>query len=361
MSQVLARRPLGDEVIAKLGVIQASGESLLAILNSILDLSKIEAGQVEIEASEFALDDLLHAACEAFASLAALKGVDFMIEVAPDTPARWLGDALRVRQVLSNLVSNAVKFTDAGGVTVSARATAAGLALEVTDTGVGIPAERLDSVFQKFTQADTSATRRFGGSGLGLAICYELTALMGGVLAARSVEGRGSTFACELPLAAVTQTAAPQIEGPSKAADRPLRILAAEDNETNQLILKALLEVLGAELTIVGDGVLAIEAFERLAFDLVLMDIQMPRMSGVEAALAIRAFEQRRGRARTPILAVTANVMSHQISEYHAAGIDGVAAKPVQLPQLIAEIERVLSVCQAGDSPQTGTPTTAVA
>jgi len=359
MSQVLSRRPLGSEVIDKLGVIQASGESLLAILNSILDLSKIEAGQIEIEAGEFALDDLLSAACEAFAPLAAQKGIGLAIEVAPNTPARWLGDALRVRQVLSNLVSNAVKFTEAGRVTVSARATTVGLTLEVTDTGVGIPADRLDSVFQKFTQADTSATRKYGGSGLGLAICRELAGLMGGVLAARSVEGQGSTFTCELPLEPVARTSAAPTEEPSVAGDHPLRILAAEDNETNQLILKALLEVVGAELTIVGDGVEAVEAFDRSAFDLVLMDIQMPRMSGVEATRAIRERERSRGQARTPIVAVTANVMSHQISEYHEAGMDGLAAKPLQLQQLFAEIQRVLS--GSGAPPETDRQITALA
>jgi signal transduction histidine kinase/CheY-like chemotaxis protein len=343
MSQVLARRPLGSEVIAQVKVIQASGESLLAILNSILDLSKIEAGQIEIEAYEFVLGDVLRAACEPFATLAMQRGIDFTVELRGDTPARWNGDALRIRQVLSNLVSNAVKFTEAGGVTVSVSATPAGLTLEVRDTGVGIPADQLDSMFQKFTQADTSATRRFGGTGLGLAICRELTELMGGVLSASSTVGRGSRFICELPLAPIAEIAVAPLDEPGAPAEPALRILAAEDNETNQLILRALLEVLGADLTIVGDGLAAVEAFGRSAFDLVLMDIQMPRMGGVEATRAIRALEQKLGRVRTPIMAVTANVMSHQISEYYDAGMDGLAAKPLQLPQLFAEIERVVS------------------
>jgi len=342
MSQVLARRPLGSEAIAQVKVIQASGESLLAILNSILDLSKIEAGQIEIESYEFALGDVLRAACDPFATLATQRGIDFTVELAPDTPARWSGDALRIRQVLSNLVSNAVKFTDVGGVTVSVRATPEGLALEVRDTGVGIPADQLDSMFQKFTQADTSATRRFGGTGLGLAICRELTELMGGVLSASSAVGSGSSFTCKLPLAPIAAVGA-IVVAPDDTPQRPLRVLAAEDNETNQLILKALLEVLGVELTIVGDGIEAVEAFGQSAFDLVLMDIQMPRMGGVEATRTIRALERDRGRTRTPILAVTANVMSHQIHEYYDAGMNGLAAKPLQLPQLFAEIERVVS------------------
>jgi signal transduction histidine kinase/CheY-like chemotaxis protein len=361
MSQVLARGPLGSEAIAQVQVIQASGESLLAILNSILDLSKIEAGQIEIETYEFALDDVLRAACNPFATLASQSGISFAVELAPDTPARWNGDAMRIRQVLSNLVSNAVKFTEVGGVTVVVRAASIGLVLEVSDTGVGIAADQLDTMFQKFTQADTSATRRFGGSGLGLAICRELTELMGGVLSASSVVGRGSSFTCELPLAPIYGAAAAIIDEPGIPTDQPLRVLAAEDNETNQLIVKALLDVLDAELTIVGDGVEALEAFGKSAFDLVLMDIQMPRMDGVEATRAIRELERSRGLARTPILAVTANVMSHQISEYREAGMDGVAAKPLQLAQLFAEIQRVLSGSVPGEAPKAGEPSSALA
>jgi signal transduction histidine kinase len=340
MSQVLSRRPLGREAIAQLQVIQDSGESLLAILNSILDLSKIEAGQIEIEAHDFDLGELLDTACAPFATIAAQRGLAFAVSAAPDVAGQWRGDALRLRQVLANLVSNAVKFTEAGGVTVSVRATPGGLAFDVADTGVGIPAERLESMFQKFTQADSSITRRFGGSGLGLAICRELTGLMGGALTATSAEGQGATFTCELPL----QRAAPAHVAAAPAPDgHRLRILAAEDNATNQLILRALLEVFDADLTVVGDGVEAVEAFRCAEFDLVLMDIQMPRMGGVDAVRAIRDFERGRGAPRTPILAVTANVMSHQITEYLAAGMNGVAAKPLQLQPLLTEIDRVLS------------------
>jgi CheY-like chemotaxis protein len=198
-------------------------------------------------------------------------------------------------------------------------------------------------MFQKFTQADTSITRRFGGSGLGLAICRELTSLMGGRLTVTSLVGRGSTFTCELPLARIAAAVAGRVEESSAGAERPLRFLAAEDNPTNRLILKALLEVFEADLTIASDGLEALEAFGCAAFDLVLMDIQMPRMGGVEAVRAIRALERDRGTARTPILAVTANVMSHQISEYLEAGMDGVVAKPLQMASLLAEIERVLT------------------
>jgi signal transduction histidine kinase/AmiR/NasT family two-component response regulator len=346
MSQALARRSLGGDTAAQLQVIQDSGESLLAILNSILDLSKIEAGQIEIECVEFDLQPLLDAACTPFATLANRKGIDFTLQVAPDADGRWKGDSMRVRQVLANLVSNAVKFTEAGGVTVSVTATPAGFAFDVTDTGAGIPSDRLESMFQKFTQADTSTTRRFGGSGLGLAICRELTGLMGGVLTAKSEAGKGSTFSCVLPMARAAAEAAAAAESPSAPAERPLRILAAEDNQTNQLILKALLEVFEADLTIVDDGLEAVEAFGRAKFDLVLMDIQMPRMGGVEASRAIRDFERNGRTVRTPILAVTANVMSYQLSDYAGAGMDGVVAKPLQMEVLLSEMQRVLAAPQ---------------
>ncbi|HZZ90307.1 MAG TPA: ATP-binding protein [Caulobacteraceae bacterium] len=348
MAQALALRDLDAEELAELRVIQQSGESLLAILNSILDLSKIEGGQLELEFAAFDLEGAVAAAVSPFAPMAAQKGVGFALEISPDARGAWRGDALRLRQVLANLASNAVKFTDAGMVTVRVRAAPAGLRFEVADTGVGIPAAKLETMFEKFTQADTSATRRFGGSGLGLAICRELAKLMGGELTATSAEGQGSTFTLALP---VERAAAVSEAGPADApVDRPLRILAAEDNETNQLILKALLEIVEPDLTLAPDGAQALEAFGEAAFDLVLMDIQMPRMGGVEATRGIRRMERERGQPRTPILAVTANVMTHQIEEYLAAGMDGVVAKPLQLNTLLAEIGRVLDAPPPADA-----------
>ena len=343
MAQALSRRRLPPDQAAQLKVIRESGESLLAILNSILDLSKIEAGHLEIEAYDFDLEDCVRVACAPFATLAAQKGVAFDLEVEPRAAGAWRGDALRLRQVLANLASNAVKFTEAGRVEVRARRIAQGLAFEVKDTGVGVPPERLEAMFQKFTQGDNSGTRRFGGSGLGLAICRELVGLMGGEISAQSRPGEGSTFLVQLPLprAAARSEAAAQA-GTEAAADRPLRILAAEDNKTNQLILSALLGAIGAELTIVDDGRQALDVFGRAGFDMVLMDIQMPRMGGVEATRAIRALEQERGLARTPILAVSANVMTHQVGECLEAGMEGVVAKPLQLEALLAEMERAL-------------------
>jgi len=352
MAEALARRSLGGEAQIEVGIIRDCGESLLAILNSILDLSKIEAGQLEIESHEFDLESAVSAAARGFGAIAQQRGVAFSVEIEPAAKGTWTGDAMRLRQVLANLTSNAVKFTDRGRVTMRVRRADRGLLFEIQDTGVGIPAGQLEQMFQKFTQADTSMTRRFGGSGLGLAICRELTRLMGGELSAVSAEGRGSTFTLLLPLRPGAQPGA-EPRTPDPSSYRPLRILAAEDNKTNQLILKALLDPLEPELTLVDDGAQAVSAFgEAGGFDIILMDIQMPRMGGVEAAREIRRLEAERGWKPTPMLAVTANVMSHQVAEYGAAGMDGVVAKPLQFRPLAAEMQRVLE--GPGATPEAG-------
>ncbi|HSK42088.1 MAG TPA: ATP-binding protein, partial [Arenibaculum sp.] len=253
----------------------------------------------------------------------------------------------RLRQILINLIGNGVKFTHCGEVKVKVARSAAhprtpgALEFTVRDSGIGMDSASCARIFNPFTQADSSTTRRFGGTGLGLAICRELVQLMGGTMRVESEPGRGSVFAFELPLERVS--AAANQAAPEAAGDRPLRILAAEDNHTNQLILAALLAPIEAELTMVGNGREAVEAFDRTPFDLVLMDIQMPEMSGVDATHAIRRAERKRGLPRTPILAVSANVMSHQIDEYLAAGMDAVVAKPVQAAVLFAEMQKALS------------------
>jgi signal transduction histidine kinase len=340
MAQALGFHQLTPEQAAQLAVIKESGEGLLGVLNSILDLSKIEAGRLEIETHDFDLAEVVEAACAPLAGLAHRKGLAFGIDVDAAAEGAWRGDPLRIRQLIANLASNGVKFTESGSVAVRVRYGPGGLVLEVEDTGIGIQPDRLEAVFQKFTQGDASTTRRFGGSGLGLAICRELAHLMGGELSVESVVGRGSKFTCVLPLARPTAPAASRDAG---AQDRPLRILAAEDNPANQLILKALLEVTDSDVTIVADGAQAVDAFRASPFDIVLMDIQMPVMGGVEATRAIRGLQSELGQPPTPILAVTANIMTHQVGEYLEAGMDGVVAKPLQIEILLREIERVLA------------------
>jgi CheY-like chemotaxis protein/anti-sigma regulatory factor (Ser/Thr protein kinase) len=284
------------------------------------------------------------AATRPFADAAARKGVAFRLEIDPDVEGSWHGDGGKLRQVLGNLASNAVKFTAAGEVSLAAHRSALGVSFRVADTGVGIPGPELARLFQRFSQVDPSITRRFGGTGLGLAISRELVALMGGTISVASVEGQGSAFTVDLPL---TWLARPTQDAPPALASLPerrgLRVLAAEDNRTNRQLLEAMLRPLGVDLRLAGDGAEAVEAFRDGEFDLVLMDVQMPVMNGVDAAQAIRALERFEGRAPTPILGLSANVMRHQVDEYMAAGMNGFVAKPIAMATLLSAIESALS------------------
>jgi CheY-like chemotaxis protein len=322
-----------------LGVIGQSGEMLLAILNDILDLSKIEAGKLELDEADFDLAGLALGVQGAFMALARSKGLDFSFEVAGEAAGTYRGDALRVRQVLHNLISNAVKFTSAGTVAVRVEAMEGGVRFLVTDTGVGISADQVERLFDKFVQADSSTTRRYGGTGLGLAICRALCTAMGGRIWASSAIGAGSCFTVELPLAraqgGVDVTA---VAGPAMSDERPLRILAAEDNAVNQLVLKTLLGQAGIEPVLVGNGQEAVAAWEDGDWDVILMDVQMPVMDGVVATRQIRRREAQTGRVATPIIALTANALRHQVEGYLAAGVDGVVAKPIQIAQLFDAI-----------------------
>ncbi len=347
MAQIIALGELAAEQRARLDVIRSSGQSLLTILNDILDVSKIEAGALVLEATPFDLEPMVRSAAESFSAVAEGKGVELWIDIEPGAEGVRLGDPARLRQIIGNLVSNALKFTQVGTVAVRVETLegSEGVRLTVTDTGIGMAADKLSLLFQKFTQLDSSTTRRFGGTGLGLSICHELTTLMGGRIWAESVEGRGSSFFVELPLERPAPAAAAGADGEVAQVEehRPLRILAAEDNKTNQLVLSTILDIFGADVTIVDNGRLAVEAARSSPFDVILMDIQMPEMDGLAATRAIRAEEVRTGRPRTPILAVSANVMDHQVAEYLAAGMDGHVAKPIEISHLQTALERILA------------------
>ncbi|MFN3511961.1 MAG: ATP-binding protein [Phenylobacterium sp.] len=353
MAEVMSMGELAPVQRERLDVIRQSGGLLLAVLNDVLDLSKIEAGKLTLLVDDFDLEAVVEPTRKAFAVVAEQKGLAFAIEVSEAAAGAWRGDADRIRQILGNLVSNAVKFTLQGEVKAAFEVSADGaLKLTVRDTGVGIALEKQAVLFEKFIQADNTATRRFGGTGLGLAICRELTQMMGGSISVDSREGEGSVFSVELPLergeaapkrAAETEEAAPAEEG-------ALRILAAEDNPTNQQVLSAVMGALGLEVEIVADGKQAFEAWRAGAYDLILMDIQMPVMDGIASARSIRAAEAEAGRPRTPIIALTANALSHQVEEYLAAGMDGHVAKPIEIAKLYDAIARTLSEAAVGAS-----------
>jgi signal transduction histidine kinase len=348
MAQAMtAGGPLNDEQRSQLKVIRRSGESLSAVLNDLLDLSKIEAGELDLEVTEFDLEHLARGVIAIFSHQAEKKGLLFNFSIEDGAKGRYRGDSARVRQVLYNLFSNAVKFTHEGAIAFTVSRIGGAIVFRVDDTGVGIEPESLDRLFDSFFQADASNTRRYAGAGLGLTICHELMVLMGGEIVAESAPGEGSTFTVTLPLARIADVQPMPlaiVPQPMQAVDPGvLRVLAAEDNDVNQLVLKTLLSQAGINPTLVADGAMALDAWEREPWDIILMDIQMPRMDGVQATREIRRREVETGRPRTPILAVTANAMVHQVAAYEAAGMDGVVSKPIELARLFGAMDAALT------------------
>jgi len=360
MAEVMSMGDLGDVQRERLGIIRQSGNLLLAVLNDVLDLSKIEAGKLSLVKEDFDLVPTLSSSAETFQVLAQGKGLAFSFEIAEAARGWWRGDPDRLRQIVGNLLSNAVKFTPQGEVEarVDVSEREGVLRLVVRDTGVGIAPEKLPALFEKFTQADNSATRRFGGTGLGLAICRELTQMMGGSIDVESREGRGSTFTVELPLAR-GEAGAAQADATHDSGDRNIRLLAAEDNPTNQQVLAAVMESLGIDIDIVGDGRQAVDAWRVGGYDLILMDIQMPVMDGIDAAREIRGVEAAEHRKRIPIVALTANALTHQVDEYMAVGMDGHVAKPIEIAKLYEAISAALTAAATGAAGRTPPATAA--
>jgi PAS domain S-box-containing protein len=349
MAQAMASDDLSAVQRERLEVIRQSGESLLAVLNDVLDLSKIEAGKLELDEADFDLKDLARGAHAAFTAIANKQGLSFDLKIEPSAQGVYRGDPTRVRQILYNLISNALKFTEAGEIRVVVARKGRALRFQVSDTGIGIAPGPLGKLFGRFEQADASTSRRYGGTGLGLAICRQLTELMGGEIGVESELGKGTTFTFTLPLPRVADSraealpAAPPTPPDAELTGETLRVLAAEDNEVNQLVLKTLLHQVGVDPVVVADGAQAIAAWEAESWDVILMDVQMPEVDGPTAAREIRRREAATGRARTPIVALTANAMSHQVAEYREAGMDGFVAKPIEVGRLFAALEAVLN------------------
>ena len=344
MAQIMAVGDLNPEQKRRLEIISTSGQSLLSVINAILDISRVEAGKLEIMPAPFHLDAFLDALRQLYGGLARQKGLAFALTPAPDASGWRLGDAERLRQVLSNLISNAIKFTETGGVTVTIDGDAETLSFHVDDTGVGIAESQRDMVFEKFAQLDGSSTRRAGGAGLGLAICKHLVELMNGRIDFSPLAGGGTRFAftTAMPQVAPVADAAPALAPPVEDA-ATARILVVDDNETNRTVLLTLLGHLGASGHFAVDGQDAVAMWEAERWDAILMDIHMPRMDGLEASLAIRARERQTGRARTPIIAVTASVLTHERTLYLDAGMDGLIAKPIEVSQLVETMSQIFS------------------
>ena len=359
---LLAKTSLSPEQDKYVQIFRRAGDNLLNLINDILDLSKVEASQLELERTGFSLKDHLEKVMEMVAAQAHEKGLTLVWKIAPNVPTDLIGDPTRLRQVLLNLLGNAIKFTQSGEVSLrvapdnSDSSISTALRFTVSDTGIGISGEKLDQVFERFTQADSSTTRRFGGSGLGLTISKRLVELMGGRIWVESELGQGSVFAFTVPLeiwAAANRSAAVSIGTGPEPPLPALRILLAEDSPDNRTITMAYLKDTPYRVEIAATGAAACEKFTKGNYDLVLMDWQMPVMDGLTATRTIRAWEQANDRPPIPIIALTASALKGDREKCLAAGCTAFLAKPIKQDVLLQAIKEYSMVGPERESSDT--------
>lgn len=342
--QLMQDTRLNKEQKELLSLISRSSNALLNIINDILDLSKIEAGHLQLTREPFNIQQLIHDACELNRAIADDKHVKLNVNVEPGTPCYVLGDPVRVRQVVMNLVSNAIKFTREGSVNVEVGFdriddTRYNIILEISDTGIGIPKDRIDKIFESFEQGDTSISRNYGGTGLGLTICKNLVDLMDGYLEVESDAGKGASFIITLPFRLADGPAEERDAGSAVVKNYGKKVLVAEDNVVNQRVAQKMLNKVGIDADIVFDGEAAIEAANNRRYDLIMMDIEMPVVDGIEATRVIQAGNG--PNKKTPILALTASVLEDDRKRVLDAGMQGFIGKPVRLNQLTQELDRL--------------------
>ena len=367
MTELVLDTDLTTEQREHLGLVRQSAESLLSIINDILDFSKIEAGKLDLESIPFDLHEVLSETMKPLSFRAQQKGLALNYEIQPNVPRALLGDPGRIRQVLINLIGNSIKFTEAGKILItvedqSSDRVTTRLHISVKDTGVGILQEKQATIFEAFSQADGSMARKYGGTGLGLTICVRLVELMGGRIWLDSQLGHGSTFHFTIHLLVQKPVAQPHPLQPGQPRDaaisitagnsnilnaasreiKNLRVLLAEDNAINQTIAVRVLEKRGCGVTVAENGQAALHAYATQSFDLILMDIQMPGMDGLEATAAIREKEISTG-AHIPIIAMTAHALKGDRERCLAAGMDGYVSKPIRTAELFAAIENAMS------------------
>jgi signal transduction histidine kinase/CheY-like chemotaxis protein len=333
MTRLLLDTALSDEQRDLAQTVRDCGHHLRTVVDDVLDFSKLVAGQVQLESVDFEPAELVERAITICRPAAQKKGLSLECEIAPEARGGRRGDPTRLRQVLLNLVGNATKFTSRGGVTV--RVACGGgddLSIEVHDTGPGMSPEQQARLFARFVQADASTTRRFGGTGLGLAISRQLVTLMGGEIGVTSTVGEGSTFRVRVPLARGSGTPAARVGSAATTTRLNLRVLVAEDNRVNQLLVRRMLDRLGCTPVLVENGAQVLDAWTEGRFDVVLMDCQMPEMDGFEATRRLRASGP--GGATVPIIALTASALEDDRRQCYAAGMDAFLAKPIDVEQL---------------------------
>jgi PAS domain S-box-containing protein len=344
LSALLVEENVPEDTRAMLRLIRASGETLAKILDDVLDFSKIESGKLELEKSPFSLRDALDWGVELFRGMANDKHLQLNLKVDSGIPERLDGDATRIRQVVANLISNAIKFTEQGSIDVEARLAPEGapegdcrIRISVRDTGIGIPSDKLSRLFQSFSQVDASTNRRFGGSGLGLVISRRLVEMMGGTIRIESWQGEGSTFAFDF-VAGISASAAPEPESMRHSELGPMRVLVAEDNSVNQVVIQHVLQRLGCDVDLVADGMGALSRVQTAAYDVVLMDIQMPGLGGLDAARQIRSLAA--ACSQVPIVALTASATVEDREACFAAGMNDYLSKPLVIDALRRVLER---------------------
>ncbi|WND04056.1 ATP-binding protein [Temperatibacter marinus] len=352
MTSMLLNSKIEKHLRENILTIADSGAMLLELLNDILDLSKIEAGHLDLELIGFDLHHLLTQVETLWRPKIEMKGLHFSVSIDQTVPQFIHSDPTRIRQLLTNLINNASKFTHSGSIKINIVQARAGnqaghLIFSVADTGIGIPKDKLESLFEKFTQADSSTTRQYGGTGLGLAICHQLTELMGGHIDVKSKEGQGSEFSFEIPYTLSEKDKIITLQGEDHLENLPafmdISLLIAEDNLVNQTVICKILENHIREIDLAGNGLEVLEKLEQgNVYDLILMDIQMPEMDGLEATQKLRQSPDEKA-ANIPIIALTANAMAGDREYYLKNGLTGYASKPIVMQDLLMEIYRHLT------------------
>ncbi len=364
MSRVILQSDLTPDQRRKMSVVRNSSDLLQHIINDILDFSRIEAGKMEIECLDFDLREIVNSVADVVRIDSAAKGIEFDLDMDSRLPRAVKGDPVRLRQVLLNLLSNAVKFTESGSVGLKIQPLDHDFVrFTVSDTGIGIPKELQENIFDKFAQADDSMTRRFGGTGLGLSICRQLVEMMGGSIHLRSSTGSGTSISCVLPLEPGELAKVVRVDHPLKAmavSAKPLKLLVAEDNMNNIELMRAVLEQTPYHVSYVHDGLSALEAVRTGNFDMVLMDLEMPNMNGLETVRAIREGEAGEDKTQIPVVALTAHVLDEIRVECEQAGMNGFISKPFNVDDLLMVIAASVhsttfidSARKAGDIPET--------
>jgi len=351
MSDLLRQTELATEQREYVDTIVNSGEALLQIINDILDFSKLESGKMQITNAPMNLHKNLHSVVSILGPTAAEKGIDLSLHIADDVPENVAGDDGRIRQIVINLIGNAIKFTTTGSVAISVTSVPENqlnqIKIAIRDTGIGIPADKLDHIFERFSQAEEDTTRRFGGTGLGLSISHLLARQMDGDIKVSSELSKGSCFTLELPLCSVEKA---PLTPNNTGADIPdidlhhTHILVAEDNRTNQLLLRKMLGKQVGKLEFAQNGEEVVEMFIKTPPDIVLMDVSMPKKNGLDATMDIRIWEKRQNRSEIPIIALTANAFPEDRKKCLNSGMTGFLEKPIKKQQLIDELSRTLSV-----------------